>query len=84
MYSLRTLLLFIYPALIILGLFCDHCILPGFVVGHGSVTVTETGGSRIVVLTSSVSFASLRREESSFTPLLVLFAKDPLRWALPR
>ena len=59
-------------------------VVPGFVIGHGPVAVTYSGGRWIVVLTSSVSFASLRREESSFTPLLVLFAKDPLRWALPR
>ena len=36
------------------------------------------------VLTSSVSFASFRHEESSFTPLLVLFGQNPFHWASVR
>ena len=34
------------------------------------------------VVASSVSFASLKRQESSFTPLRLLFSSNPLHWAL--
>jgi len=34
------------------------------------------------VLASSISLASLKIQEGSLIPLLVLFKEDPLRWAL--